>query len=131
MPSIWLWVALPGPLGQAIIETRAPSGDSLFTRENPLRRKPSRAPSAIRYPVSLRTRRGLGLVSAIYDLTLTFYCPYCPRTQYCCPVITKDVNDFSIMPLVRAAAGARAVKIPASLAFYWLGWLEVEAADRP
>ena len=31
-------------------------------------------------------------------------------------LITKDVNDFSVMPLVRAAAGARVVKIPAPLA---------------
>jgi hypothetical protein len=45
-------------------------------------------------------------------------------------VITKDVNDFSVMPLVRAAAGARVVKIPAPLAYYWLGLLEVEAAGR-
>jgi len=44
-------------------------------------------------------------------------------------VITKDVNDFSVMPLVRAAAGARVVKIPAPLACYWLGRLEVEAAQ--
>ena len=36
----------------------------------------------------------------------------------------------SVMPLVRAAAGARVVKIPAPLACYWLGLLEVEAADR-
>jgi len=43
-------------------------------------------------------------------------------------VITKDVNDFSAMPLVRAAAGARVVKIPAPLACYWLGLLEVAAA---
>ena len=46
-------------------------------------------------------------------------------------VITKDVNDFSVMPLVRAAAAARVVKIPAPLACYWLGLLEVEAAGRP
>ena len=45
-------------------------------------------------------------------------------------VITKDMNDFSIMPLVRAAADARVVKIPAPLACYWLGLLEVEAAGE-
>jgi hypothetical protein len=45
-------------------------------------------------------------------------------------VITKEVNDFSVMPLVRAAAGARVVKIPAPLACYWLGLLKVEAAGR-
>ena len=45
-------------------------------------------------------------------------------------VITKDVNDFSVMPLVRAAAGARVVKIPAPLACYWLGLLEVGVAGR-
>ena len=44
-------------------------------------------------------------------------------------VITKDVNDFSVMPLVRAAACARVVKLPAPLASYRLGLLEVEAAD--
>jgi len=46
-------------------------------------------------------------------------------------VITKDITDFSVMPLVREAAAARAVKIPAPLACYWLGLLEVEAADKP
>jgi hypothetical protein len=45
-------------------------------------------------------------------------------------VITKDVDDFSVMPLVRAAAGARVVKTPAPLACYWLGLLEAEAAGR-
>ena len=45
-------------------------------------------------------------------------------------VITKDITDFSIMPLVRAAASARVAKIPAPLACYWLGLLEVEAASR-
>jgi hypothetical protein len=34
------------------------------------------------------------------------------------------------MQLVRAAAGARVVKFPASLACYWLGLLEVEAAGK-
>ena len=46
-------------------------------------------------------------------------------------VITKDITDFSVMPLVREAAAARVVKIPAPLACYWLGLLEVEAADKP
>jgi hypothetical protein len=41
------------------------------------------------------------------------------------------VNDFSIMPLLQAAAGARVVKIPAPLACYWLDLLEVEAAGKP
>ena len=45
-------------------------------------------------------------------------------------VITKDMADFSVMPLMRAAANARIVKIPAPLACYWLGRLEVEAADK-
>jgi hypothetical protein len=45
-------------------------------------------------------------------------------------VITKDVNDFSAMPLVRAAAGARVVKIPTPLACYCLDLLEVEPAGR-
>ena len=39
-------------------------------------------------------------------------------------------NVFSIMPLVRAAVGARVVKILAPLACYWLGLLEVEAAGK-
>jgi hypothetical protein len=46
-------------------------------------------------------------------------------------VITKDITDFSVMPLVREAAATRVVKIPAPLACYWLGLLEVEAADKP
>ena len=46
-------------------------------------------------------------------------------------VITKDITDFSIMPLMRAAAGTRVAKIPAPLACYWLGRMEVEAADKP
>jgi hypothetical protein len=45
-------------------------------------------------------------------------------------VITKDITDFSIMPLVRAAANARVAKIPAPLACYWLGRLEVDSADK-
>ena len=45
-------------------------------------------------------------------------------------VITNEVNDFSVMPLVRAAPGAGVVKIPAPLACYWLGLLKVEAAGR-
>jgi hypothetical protein len=34
------------------------------------------------------------------------------------------------MPLVRAAADARVVKIPAPPACYWLGLLEIEAAGE-
>ena len=45
-------------------------------------------------------------------------------------VITKDINDFGIMPLAGAAAGAQVAEIPAPLACYWLGLLEMEAADR-
>ena len=45
-------------------------------------------------------------------------------------VITKEIMDFSIMPLHRAAASARVAKIPAPLACYWLGLLEMEAADK-
>jgi len=45
-------------------------------------------------------------------------------------VITKDSDDFGIRPLVGAAAGTRVAKIPAPLACYWLGLLEVEAADK-
>ena len=45
-------------------------------------------------------------------------------------VITKAIDDFSIMPLVGAATSTRVAKIPAPLACYWLGLLEVEAADK-
>jgi predicted AAA+ superfamily ATPase len=45
-------------------------------------------------------------------------------------VITKEITDFSVMPLLREAANTRVLKIPAPLACYWLGLLEVEAADR-
>ena len=45
-------------------------------------------------------------------------------------VITKNVNNFCVMPLVRAAAGAPVAKIPVPLACYWLSLLEVEAAGR-
>ena len=45
-------------------------------------------------------------------------------------VITKGIADFKVMPLVRAAGNARVAKIPAPLACYWLGRLEVEAADK-
>ena len=43
-------------------------------------------------------------------------------------VITKDVNNFNVMPLVRAAACPRVVKLPVPLDCYWLGLPEVEAA---
>ena len=46
-------------------------------------------------------------------------------------VITKGMTDFGVMPLVRAAANVRVVKIPAPLACYWLGLLEVETAGKP
>jgi hypothetical protein len=39
-------------------------------------------------------------------------------------------SAVSCMPLVRATAGARVVKIPAPLGCYWLGLLEVEAVGR-
>ena len=55
-------------------------------------------------------------IPAIYDLTFAFSCADCPRTQYCCLVIPEDVGDFSVMPLVRAASGARVVKIPVPFA---------------
>ena len=37
--------------------------------------------------------------------------------------ITKDIRDFSVVPL--GSAGVRAVKIPAALACYWLGRSEL------
>jgi predicted AAA+ superfamily ATPase len=45
-------------------------------------------------------------------------------------VITKDISDLSIMPLHRDAAFARVAKVPAPLACYWLGLLEMDAADK-
>ena len=48
------------------------------------------------------------------------------KTSSTANAVTKDANDFSVMPLVRAAAGACVVKIPAPLACYWLGLLELE-----
>jgi hypothetical protein len=45
-------------------------------------------------------------------------------------VLTKDVNDFNVMPVVRAAAGARLVKTLAPVACYWRCLLEVEFAGR-
>jgi hypothetical protein len=63
-------------------------------------------------------------------LTFAFSCAHWPQTQYFCPVITKDVNDLRVMPLVQAAADDRVVRIPAPLGCRWLGLLAVEAAGR-
>lgn len=43
-------------------------------------------------------------------------------------VITKEPADFGVMPMVRQASKARVLKIPAPLACYWLGLLEVQTA---
>lgn len=45
-------------------------------------------------------------------------------------VITKDPNDFAIMALAPDVSSARVAKIPAPLACYWLGRLEMEAAAK-
>ncbi|MGH8455105.1 MAG: ATP-binding protein, partial [Nevskiales bacterium] len=44
-------------------------------------------------------------------------------------VITKDITDFSVLPLGEAGGDARILKIPAPLACYWLGRSEVETAE--
>ncbi len=46
-------------------------------------------------------------------------------------VITRDVMDFGVLPLVAAGQAVAVVKIPAPLACYWLGRSEVENANRP
>ncbi len=45
-------------------------------------------------------------------------------------VITRDMADFSVLPLDPAGGGARLLKIPAPLACYWLGQSEVLGASR-
>lgn len=45
-------------------------------------------------------------------------------------VITKAPTDFAVMPLGSQANDAKAVKIPAPLACYWLGKMEVDTAAR-
>lgn len=45
-------------------------------------------------------------------------------------MITREITDFSVMPLGSDAPKARVVKIPAPLACYWLGHSEVEGAGR-
>lgn len=42
-------------------------------------------------------------------------------------VITRELNDFSVLPLPNSPAGTRLVKIPAPLACYWLGQSELRA----
>ena len=41
-------------------------------------------------------------------------------------VITKDIADFSVLPLSAAGQGPMALKVPAALACYWLGRSEIE-----
>jgi predicted AAA+ superfamily ATPase len=43
-------------------------------------------------------------------------------------VITKDMADFGVLPLA-GSGDVQAMKIPAPLACYWLGRLELEAAE--
>jgi predicted AAA+ superfamily ATPase len=46
-------------------------------------------------------------------------------------VITKDIRDFSVLPLPTGSAGTLALKVPAPLACYWLGRSEVEQHAGP
>ena len=50
------------------------------------------------------------------------------QNQLICLLLVKHT---CLKQLVREAAAARVVKIPAPLACYWLGLLEVEAAYKP
>lgn len=57
--------------------------------------------------------------------------------QYCAErkvargyVVTKEITDLEVLSLGTAGGGATVVKIPASLACYWLGRSEVEKADK-
>jgi predicted AAA+ superfamily ATPase len=45
-------------------------------------------------------------------------------------VITKEVSDFGVLSLGKDGGEATVVKIPAPLACYWLGWSEVENANK-
>lgn len=42
-------------------------------------------------------------------------------------VITREMNDFSVLPLANSPANTHLVKIPAPLACYWLGQSELKA----
>jgi hypothetical protein len=46
-------------------------------------------------------------------------------------VITRDMADFSVLPIDAAQGRARLLKVPAPLACYWLGQSEVLGASRP
>ncbi|MCC7180417.1 MAG: ATP-binding protein [Acidobacteria bacterium] len=46
-------------------------------------------------------------------------------------VITRELTDFRVMPLGAHGATARALKVPAALACYWLGRSELESAGEP
>lgn len=46
-------------------------------------------------------------------------------------VITKDIRDFSVLPLRTGSADTLALKVPAPLACYWLGRSEVEQHAGP
>jgi hypothetical protein len=50
------------------------------------------------------------------------------QNQLICLLLVKHT---CLKQLTREVAAARVVKIPAPLACYWLGLLEVEAADKP
>jgi predicted AAA+ superfamily ATPase len=45
-------------------------------------------------------------------------------------VITREMSDFSVLPLDETPARTRLLKIPAPLACYWLGQSELQAARR-
>lgn len=46
-------------------------------------------------------------------------------------VITRELTDFRVMSLGDGSATARALKVPAALACYWLGRSELESAGEP
>ena len=43
-------------------------------------------------------------------------------------VITREMSDFGVLSLDDSPAGTRLLKIPAPLACYWLGVLELQAS---
>jgi hypothetical protein len=45
-------------------------------------------------------------------------------------VITREMNDFSILPLGQMPTGTALLKVPAPLACYWLGRSELQTG-RP
>jgi uncharacterized protein len=44
--------------------------------------------------------------------------------------VTRDMSDFSVLPLERTSARTRILKIPAPLACYWLGQSELQSINQ-